>query len=185
MENYKTIKEVSNITGLKYDYIRKCLNVLQEIFEPYIKRGNNNSILFDDNAIVLFDRVKQLKESKFSLEVIKEKLKHKANINPSQSHPNQTQSESIEIVLKDLREVTKEALDAKDETIQTQKSHIQALESKILLITDGKDPERFKEEQKELEQKKRDIFFQIKNLEGKWFVSKKRTELIQKLECLI
>jgi len=185
MENYRTIKDISNLTGLKYDYIRKCLISFEDIFEPYIKRGKNNSILFDDNAIVLFDKIKQFKESNFSLEVIKEKLKHKVDINPAQSHLNQTQTEPIETILKDLRELTKEALDSKDQTIQSQKNHIQALESKILLITDGRNPEKFKEEQREKELKKRDILFEIKNLEGKWFVSKKRSELLKELENLI
>ena len=67
----KSINDLISYTGLKYDYIIRCIKEIDEILKPFIKRGDKNSLLFDSNALSIFDRIKQLKEQKLTLSSIK------------------------------------------------------------------------------------------------------------------
>ena len=107
--------------------------------------------------------------------------------------------------MRELREAYRQTLTAKDETIQTQKSQIKTLETKILLLTDGRSPEQVKAEQQNKEaeikrerenflrvqyeimennKRKERIVKSLQSLEGKWFVRHKRKELLEELELL-
>ena len=67
-----TIQNIKELTGLKEPFIRKMFLELNDLFKPYVKRGNNNSLLFDSNAMMIWDKVKQLKEQDLSFRYFKQ-----------------------------------------------------------------------------------------------------------------
>jgi DNA-binding transcriptional MerR regulator len=68
------INDVIKYTGLKDKFIRKCLTMFKDILEPYVHRGTFNKILIDDSGLVLFDRIRQLKEEGLSIPQIQKRL---------------------------------------------------------------------------------------------------------------
>lgn len=243
--NYdKTVKDVAQYTGLDYHYILKCVRELPDVFTAEIaERGDNNSLLFNSNAISIFDRIKQMKEGNQSLKSMRLFFQNTFNQNdksPIKSIENENQNELTKVLLEKLDEANKQAFNAFKETIKTKDDQIRTLESKILLLTDGKEPQVVKAEyekkqedliqlQYSLKDKERQIEEQmkresenlkardeevreIKNLvehkdqellktkntlerqqellkelakiEGKWFVTKKRQELLIQLQEL-
>ena len=71
-----TLNEVSKKTGLSQNFIRLCKAKLGEILSPYIYRGEKNKLLFDKSAIMLFDKIRSLKEDGLSLADIVRGFKH-------------------------------------------------------------------------------------------------------------
>lgn len=162
MTQSHTIQDVGEYTGLKIDFIRKCIKHLSAILEPYISRGDKNCMLFDSNALVIFDQVKQLKERGFILNSIEQELsKQLPNMQqdstkqPIQTQPNSEKDKYLEMLINELKEIHKTVLLAKDETIQTQRLQINTLEKQILLLTDGRSPEEIKREQEDREEEGR------------------------------
>lgn len=68
------IDELIKATGLTEGFIRKCLREFRGILDPHLKRGENNALLFDSNALTIFDQIKQEKEKGYSLPSIRERL---------------------------------------------------------------------------------------------------------------
>lgn len=63
MTQLYSIEELQKRTSLKYDYIRKCLQHLKKIIKP--KRWVSNSLMFDDNAMLIFDKIAQKKNDEW------------------------------------------------------------------------------------------------------------------------
>lgn len=146
----KTVKDIQEYTGLDYHYILKCVRELPDVFTPeIIERGDNNSLLFNSNALILFDQIKQMKENNQSLKFMRSFFQNTFNQNhktPTESKENQNQNELTKVLIEKLDSSNREVLNAFKETIKSKDEHIKALESKILLITDGRSPEEVKKE---------------------------------------
>ena len=111
-----------------------------------------------------------------------------------------------------LQESNEEVREAKDEVIESQRETIESLRENVKLITDGRDPEavkkehkqkvkeaaqkeqeieklreekkRRKERERQRQQKREELLAELKSLEGKWFSSDRRREIIAELERL-
>lgn len=173
MDNTYTIKEISGITGLKEQFIRKCIMESKGKFDKYIvSRGKNNTINFDSNALVLFDKVKQKKENGSVIPDIISWLFHNVDAETSIETLNNEKNNHInDNVIKSFEEMHREVILAKDETIKTKDEHIKLLESKILLLTDGREPQVVKSEyekkQEEIIKLQYNLQFKDKVLEDK------------------
>lgn len=73
------IQELLKHTGLKDAFVRKCLREMDDVFKPFIKRGSKNAIIFDSNAVAIFDRIKHEKAQGYSLSSIKDILYKELN----------------------------------------------------------------------------------------------------------
>jgi len=62
-----TLPEVSKKTGLSQNFIRLCKTKLGDILNPYIFRGDKNRLLFDDSVIMIFDKIRKLKDDGLSI----------------------------------------------------------------------------------------------------------------------
>ena len=173
------IEELIANTGLKEAFVRKCLRELREIFEPYISRGPNNSIVFDSNALKIFDQIKQEKERGHGLPTIREKLfkgmdkpvkQEPQDGDQSQTNqpsiPEQTASFSLEkvIELKDkLHKVEIEKIQAQNE--------LQLIKNNLRLLPAGGDPIRLQEviyALSKLEEKTKSKFGKSKEVKQLW-----------------
>lgn len=177
MDYDKTVQDIIDYTGLKYDYIRKCLSKFSNIFEPHIKRGDKNSILFDSSSLQIFDQIKQMKEKGFTLNIIEEQLSDlntlKTDNENIQTPHNLKQTDYFEIMIQEVKDANKSALNAKEQTIQAKdevlkakEEYIKSLESKILLITDGRSPEELRQEQKRKEEETRKQYEELINTQN-------------------
>ena len=61
-----TLNEVSKKTGLSQNFIRLCKTKLGDIMNPYVYRGDKNRLLFDDSSIMIFDKIRELKDQGLS-----------------------------------------------------------------------------------------------------------------------
>lgn len=57
-----TVKQLSQQTGLTVSFIRKCLDSLPDILKQHTQRGSKNAVLIDANGLVIFERIRQLKQ---------------------------------------------------------------------------------------------------------------------------
>lgn len=165
----KTINDIIDYTGLKYEYIIKCIKELDEVLKPHVQRGDKNSLIFDSNALKIFDRIKQLKDGKQSITSIKIQLeselsktqKHTENTTSNLINDTQNMQESdlTKMLITKLEEANKKSfeslekvLESKNEVIEVQRRENQELKNQMLLITAGKTPEEIRLEQQMKEQ---------------------------------
>jgi hypothetical protein len=62
-----TLNEVSKKTGLSQNFLRLCKTKLGDILNPYIYHGDKNKLLFDDSCIMIFDKIRKLKDDGLSI----------------------------------------------------------------------------------------------------------------------
>jgi len=213
-----SINDLAEYTGLKVDFIRKCVKYFEDLFEPYMDRGDKNSLMFDSNALVIFDRIKQMKEKGLTVKSIGDYLHdelaaaEKEEKSKHETAQANNMKDYFEMLMREIKDSHRTTIDAKDETIYTQKSQINTLESKILLLTDGRSPEEMKRKQEEEERKRDDerhkielerrsreeellkqqhiqqqrtqLLMELENLEGQLFKGRQRKEIVERLKAL-
>ncbi|MBF0467169.1 MAG: hypothetical protein HQK94_19045 [Nitrospirae bacterium] len=192
--SYKhTLADIQAHSGLKLNFIRRCLSEMKEVFKPHISKGENNSILVDDSTFVLFDQIKQLKQNGgLSLPEIKSKLNYelvKPNEAPSQSGcetlSNQPVKPDEETAIKGLYERLLEEKERGYQALLNAKNEVIAsLQSQVRLLTDGRDPEVIRREVEEKRKRRAEIVAEIERIEGHLFKSKKRKRLFEELKSL-
>ena len=189
MPYHYTINDIQEHTGLNINFIRRCLRDMKDIFDPHTTRGDKNSIVFDDSALILFDRIKQLKEQDGStIPEIKKKLGYqpeKTNkedgktwvqtLPEDTSKHHQTEQDNL------VKQLYERLLEEKDKTYQTQ---ISALKTQLYLLTDGRDPEEVKKEAEEKRKRKVEILDRLQEIEGRWFKGEERKKLLEELRGL-
>jgi len=204
-----TIEDISEHTHLKVPFIRRCITALKKELSPHMQRSDNkNSLLFDTNALTIFDQIMQLKDAGCSLPTIKEKLQLTAEpkVNKQvlnlENSTNQTLSNSmnedfISMFLEKLEASNKAILEAKNESLRTkdeviklnqtlsEKEHVIAVQQQhLLLLTDGKPPEEVKSVKEEKAKKVQSLLTELESLEGKWFSGKRKKTIIKELQEL-
>ena len=201
----KSISDICSFTGLKEPFVRRVIRECKEILVEYFRRGDNNSILFDDNGLRVFDRVKQLKQDGASLQEIKNKLLNE--LGESQRVDNEVvkvansddreQESYVNLDIKpfwynELKDAQSSIIEAKDLLLEGKQELILQLKKEMLLLSDGRTPEEIRASKELEEEKKRTaqelridrikLIGEIKALEGRYFVGKKRLALLKKLE---
>lgn len=255
MENTYTINDLIEITGLKEKFIRNCIESLKDnVLKDSIKRGNKNSLIFDSNTLQIFDFIKQKNESGFSISTIKEELlKENIGKTNSETEVNKGKADPIIVLIDELKNMNSSLLKIKDDVISKEReinlkekeilekdNVISTLKSNLRLLTEGKQPDEFVQEQikqketlmkiefennnnktliksqsekilsdesritelegllqkkkveitdlenksKQTENRRNDIISQLQLIEGKFFMTKKRKELIKQLQEL-
>lgn len=194
------INELSTRTGFSVVFIRKCLDKLGDILLPHTQHGEFNRLLFDNNAIVLFDKIKQLKEDGLSLPEIRRKLEKDLGTNSQtgseKSEQTLEQGDTNSVTLQKFLDLHLQVNEEKDKRIKEQKEAseiIRELEKKneqlswtMKLLPEGKTPEQLKAEW-EVDQKRKQevamIIGEMKNLSVIQFI--KRKKLLARLEELM
>ncbi|MCO4782826.1 MAG: hypothetical protein KC646_10930 [Candidatus Cloacimonetes bacterium] len=205
----KSISDICNYTGLKEPFVRRVIRECKELLVEYFRRGDNNSILFDDNGLTVFDRVKQLKQDGASLHEIKARLTEemsksdeKVQIDDGLDTPDKSSNKS-EAVKPDIRpfwydelqQAQNIAIEAKEDLLNGKQEVINQLKQQVLLITDGRSQEEIRLDKQKEQQKlsnEQDLRIdriklvgEIKALEGRYFVGTKRLALLKKLEEIL
>lgn len=215
MSYHHTIQDIHKATGLTANFIRRCAWEMKEIFDQHTTRGENNTILFDNNALSIFDQIKQLKEQGLTIPKIQEKLDYKPlkpcetdsksayetllnkTVKPLKPEMQDFSFQFYERLVEEKEKTHKAELEAKSYQIQLEEkekvyeTHIQAkqveidaIKSKLLLLTDGRAPEEIKREAEHRAQEKKEIFSRLDELDGRWFKGSERKELIKRLKEL-
>jgi DNA-binding transcriptional MerR regulator len=202
MNNYK-LKDVVNHTGLKADYVNKCLKHLKLIISPHASRGKDNCWIFTSSGVVIFDQIKQLKDRGFTLPEIEKQLLDSINQTKNQQiveskqtkttiYTAETNQEIINLMREhqhEIKEETEKRIRIQTElteTIRGLEKENQSLSGALKLLPEGKTPEQIKEEW-ELEQKRKlevaKVMGELKTIGVLRFLKKKK--LIKKLEELL
>ena len=215
MSYHHTIQDIHKATGLTANFIRRCAWEMKEVFDQHTTRGENNTILFDNNALSIFDQIKQLKEQGLTIPKIQEKLDYKPLkpcktdsksayetllnqvVKPLEPEMQDFSFQFYEPLLEEKEKTHKAELEAKSYQIQLEekekvyKTHLQAkqveieaIKSKLQVLTDGRDPEEVKRAEEEKRRQKVEILNRLEDLEGRWFKGNERKELIKRLREL-
>jgi len=194
------LEDIAKLTGLKEAFLRRCIGRYQKAFEPHTKRGDKNSLLFDDNAVVLFDKIKQLKEKGLNLNEIDKEINminSKTNKHSETEHPNidDTLLKIIEEKVvkhnkdKDDRviELYDKLLEEREKRLTEKEEVIDNLKKQILMLTDGKTIEEVKEEENKKRQRanrQAEIITELDMYDGKLFAKSRRKALLVELREL-
>jgi DNA-binding transcriptional MerR regulator len=132
-----TLHEVSKKTGLSQNFIRICKTKLGDILNPYIFRGNKNRLLFDDSVIVIFDKIRRLKDEGLSISDIVHGFKQEfttslLNTNKDKLNLKQTEnlysvneaSSTVDALLKNMIHGRVHALEADKTKLELEKKEI-------------------------------------------------------------
>lgn len=197
MENTYTINDLIEITGLKEKFIRNCIESLKDnVLKDSIKRGNKNSLLFDSNTLKIFDFIKQRNESGFSISSIKEELlQENLGKQKKETEENIIKTEPMLLLIDELKNMNSSIMKTKDELISKERelynkdkeiiekeNVINHLKSNLKLLTDGKSPEEFIQEQ--IKQKEILMKIEFENNNNKEKLQKQYSQLVTKDEEL-
>ncbi len=189
-----TIEELSKHTGLSINFLRKCQNKIGDILMPYIKRGNKNKLLFDNNAIAIFNEIRHMKEKGFSIPDIKKGLENSLNSNKTKSSSLSQTENNIELYERIIELEKRHAADQLEwEKERLDKAHaLETLKNELKFLPEGKSIKELNNDyflrQKELlkqEKQKTErlrILGSLKNLGI--FSYKKKQNLLNELEKL-
>ena len=132
-----TLSEISKKTGLSQNFIRLCKAKLGDILTPYTYRGDKNKLLFDESAVMLFDKIRSLKDEGLSLADIVHGFKQEftsamLNANRDKLRLNQTdnlnhdsnESASADMLLKNMIHGRIQALEADKTKLELEKNEI-------------------------------------------------------------
>jgi len=132
-----TLKEVSKKTGLSQNFIRLCKTKLGDILKPYIYRGDKNKLLFDDSSVMVFDKIRKLKDEGLSISDIVRGFKQEFTVsllNANKDKLNLMQAEnlydaeepntSVDSLLKNMIHGRIQALEADKTKLELEKKEI-------------------------------------------------------------
>jgi len=201
-----SIQELSKRTNLDISFIRKCKNTFKQIIDPHIQRGEKNKLLFTDNALIIFDRIGQMKNSGLSIPEIQKQFKHDfQTVQTGVSKDVQADVQAAQTVDKELldkifqlqkalsEEQTKRYLECKerDQKIFELEQLNHHLADTLKLLPEGKTPEQLKKEwdmEQENKAKALKIVASLKSENSSGLLSifkRKNKQLIDELETTI
>lgn len=138
MSNHRhNYKDVEKTTGLEPHYVRRLMKSAPSVREKHTAKGSSGAILFDDNAIILFQRVAEMRSKGNSTKTIASYLEQElAPQTKTSSTPDVSEPKPLtEIMFKALQEAHKET--------------VNELKQRIMLLTDGRDPAEVRREREQ------------------------------------
>jgi DNA-binding transcriptional MerR regulator len=200
-----SIQELAKRTNLDISFIRKCKTTFKQILEPHIQRGEKNKLIFTDNALIIFDRIGQMKNDGLSIPEIQKQFKHNfQTVQTGVSKDVQTGIQATLTMDKELldkvfqlqkqlsEEQAKRYLECKERDQQiVELEHLSDhLKGQLLYLTDGRTPEEVKQQwqQEQLEKERISwILKELEKLEGIFSVVNyfKRKKLYKELQSLM
>ena len=186
-EHIYGIEDIEKRTGLPRKYLDRCSSRLRRALGSHRIQGEKNKYFYNATGLVLFDRIKQLKEEGYTLRNIEEILESEQASTVENSRQtleseqgNSTVNEFNEKLLNALTDSYKDALKSKEETIGELRKQLQ-------FLTDGRSPDEIRADRERRHQglqRRRDLLEEWDILESKWFVGKRRRAIIEELKQL-
>ena len=188
--DYYTTKQIIDRFHFTQNFLQRCINRLHPILEKHIIRGNNNSRLYDTEAINIFDIIYQKKNEGMSIPEIENFiLQGQENIKNHTDNPDETIKNRINTdeLVKSLEKHHQQEILLHEQIRELEKQKL-SLENGLKLLTDGKSPFEVKQE---WEQEQRRLiriellFKEIKSLSITQFLKRKKLykELDELLGC--
>lgn len=170
------IEQIVELTGLKIDFVKRCTAVsgdIRPLIDKHISYGDNNKLLFDSNALVIFNRISELKKEGHNINVIAEKLKKDLEVNkqePLQDELKELKSKVMQVdegyttlqnsdtakiintILEQSKDYQKKLEQSQNEIkeiydqLKEKEKLIEVQKHQLLLLTDGRSPEEKRNE---------------------------------------
>jgi DNA-binding transcriptional MerR regulator len=172
-----SIKELAKRTNLDISFIRKCKNTFKQIIDPHIQRGEKNKLLFTDNALIIYDRIAQMKSEGLSIPEIQKQFKQdfktvqtdiSKDVQATQTMDKELLDKIFELQKQLSEEQAKRYVECKekDQHIVELENLSTHLKSQLLYLTDGKSPEEVKQQWQQEQLDKQRIAWILKELES-------------------
>ncbi len=197
------INDISTRTSLSVNVLRKCIDRLKPTLQPYMQRGDNNQILFNNSGLIIFDKISQLKTEGLSLPEIELELKKiklpgqgdetGGKTDKGKGTKPQANDQALLDKLLDLKdELAQEKqkglkdTNEKDRRIHELEKQKLILENTLKLLPEGKTPEQLKQEYEDRQKKERAKGRIVAELKSTGiFQRNKRKKLLSELEKVI
>lgn len=172
-----SIKELAKRTNLDISFIRKCKNTFKQIIDPHIQRGEKNKLLFTDNALIIYDRIAQMKSEGLSIPEIQKQFKQdfktvqtdiSKDVQATQTMDKELLDKIFELQKQLSEEQAKRYVECKekDQHIVELENLSTHLKSQLLYLTDGRTPEEVKQQWQQEQMDKQRIAWVLKELES-------------------
>lgn len=172
-----SIKELAKRTNLDISFIRKCKNTFKQIIDPHIQRGEKNKLLFTDNALIIYDRIAQMKSEGLSIPEIQKQFKQdfktvqtdiSKDVQATQTMDKELLDKIFELQKQLSEEQAKRYVECKekDQHIIELENLSTHLKSQLLYLTDGRTPEEVKQQWQQEQMDKQRIAWVLKELES-------------------
>ncbi|MDQ1254949.1 MAG: hypothetical protein QG646_4219 [Euryarchaeota archaeon] len=172
-----SIKELAKRTNLDISFIRKCKNTFKQIIDPHIQRGEKNKLLFTDNALIIYDRIAQMKSEGLSIPEIQKQFKQdfktvqtdiSKDVQATQTMDKELLDKIFELQKQLSEEQAKRYVECKekDQHIVELENLSTHLKSQLLYLPDGKSPEEVKQQWQQEQLDKQRIAWILKELES-------------------
>lgn len=194
-----TTEDIQERTSLPRHFIDKCSSKLSDLLDSYRQYGKNNQLFYDDNGLMVFDHIGQLKREGKTIPEIRGQLEdelqnqqddaksgRKASQNEDKNRRTETgvQAAGDEVqtqLIEAWKESNEQIQKAKDEVIESKKETITSLRQNLKLITDGRDPKEVKREHEKKIEEAAERKQKIKELEKEKQRQRKREKQRQRL----
>jgi hypothetical protein len=158
-----SLQDVATASGLTAAFIRRLLKRLPEYLAQYQKRGANNSIQIEPNALGIFQHIGQLKAEGFTIPQIKSELaagglgqgakvvKPGYQTLPNPGKPSADADDRVGELMAELRRAEREL---HQERLERLRMEADFGKMKTLLLPEGKTPEQVAQEQRKAEKRR-------------------------------
>lgn len=161
--SYKhTLEDIQARTGLSSHFINRCSSKISDLLDPFRQYGDNNRLFYDDNGLMVFDYIGQLKREGKTIPEIRAALEQQLQdrVQSGRKTPqSRLQNSDAEEgrgeappagdqaqLLSALRDAYQQLGVAKDDVIAAKDETISSLRQNLQLLTDGRDPETVRQE---------------------------------------
>lgn len=145
-----TLSEISKKTGLSQNFIRLCKAKLGDILTPYVYRGEKNKLLFDESAVMLFDKIRSLKDDGLLLDDIIHGFKQEFTVAMMKANRDKLRLNKTDNLNHDTSEGTSDGILLKNmihgriQALETDKTKLELEKNEIMQKFNGQD-KRIKE----------------------------------------
>lgn len=187
-----SLQDIVEQTGLDRKWVDRFYEKFPHLLAPYRQKKENNKIFYNQSGLAIWMRVTEMKAAGNAPTAIGRMLDHETgNVREVVESGGETRRENagnvqesgaVQMWTQMLEKAWKTALD-------TERKRSEALESKMLLLTDGRSPEEVRAEwnQKRKQEKQRvKLLSELDTLQHRWFFDKSRRqkEIVQQLKDL-
>lgn len=186
-----TIQDVAKQTGMKPDFLRKAIKALDTELAPFLSRGEHNTLLINQSAWGIVDRIKQLKEAGHQVPNIVKAIKAElAQTDQNVQKPLETKPK-IARKLDQFLEYERQ-LRAADKARFEAECTLERYKNATLLLTHGQSSDveaisKIQEQQAKIQEKRAEargkrltLADEIQRL--KWYQGKRRREIASELK---
>ena len=187
-----SLQDIVEQTGLDRKWVDRFYEKFPHLLAPYRQKKENNKIFYNQSGLAIWMRVTEMKAAGNAPTAIGKMLDHETgNVREVVESDGETRRKNAGNVQESgVAQMWAEKLEKAWKTAwETERKRSEALESKMLLLTDGRSPEEVRAEwnqKREHETQRAKLLSELDTLQRRWIFDKTRRQkqIVQQLKDL-